>query len=519
MQSDAKPGQRDFYSYRLLGALVVAVVVFLLSSFLPFSSGSDPYAAKMAAAITALVATIWLTNAVSLGAASLIPIALMPLCGVLPLHETASSYAHPIIWLFFGGFVLALGVERFGLHQRIALNILVRFGVNPRGLVLGFMLSSAFLSMWIMNTATALLLLPIALALEQSLSETGCLTKKNRDIFAFALLVGIAYASSIGGMATPIGTAPNLLFLSNYATLENKGAPPFSFLTWMIVGGSVALVMIPTVWLVLCRCMGRAPESDSQMRTFLTNQVRALAPMDHAEKRMLGLFSLAVLLWVTRQDVMFGSVTIPGWWNLLPIEHASHVGAGGVAVLVAVLAFLIPSGRQQGQALMDWKTAKKVPWDILFLFGAGIAIARAFDHTGLTTSVGLCLKPVMGLVHPIVLVLAVCLLMTFLTEFTSNTAMTAIMLPVLIGAGLGAGMDPRLLMIPATFSASCAFMLPIATPPNAIVFSSGRIPIVQMAKTGFFINLLGAVIITALVWLVAVPVLEINTSGLPGWAK
>lgn len=514
----AETNARDVYPRRLVLAVIAALAAYDVTTLLPFGEDATPGRACMAAAITAFVAACWLAGAIPLGAASIIPIALMPLLGALPVDRAAGAYAHPIVWLFFGGFILALGIERWGLHRRIALGVIQRFGVEPSRLVFGFMAASALLSMWMTNTATTLLLLPIAQALVKSLKEAGGVTEEGEANFAFTLLIGIAYAASLGGIGTPIGTAPNALYLTNWAPFESRGGPPMTFPVWMVVGSAVILIMVPSVWLMLTRVLAPVPRGIPEARQILDAEAQALPKIDAAEKRMLALFAFAAFLWIARRDVDLGPLTIPGWWNLFPVGDAQFIGDGAVAVVIGVLAFIIPSGRTRGRALMDWETARKMPWDILFLIGGGIAIARAFKETGLSTAVGSALEPLVGQLHPILLVAVVSFVMTFLTEVTSNTATTALLLPILVSASLAARLDPRLLMLPATISASCAFMLPIATPPNAIVFASGHIPMRRMARTGLFFNLLGVVVITLLVWFVARPLLGIDLNGLPAWA-
>jgi solute carrier family 13 (sodium-dependent dicarboxylate transporter), member 2/3/5 len=513
----------DFYPKRLGLAAILGCVAYALCSLLPFPAGTPTYPAQMAGAVTAFVATCWLSSALPLGAASLLPLPLLSMLGVLPLatqkgYGAATSYAHPILWMFFGGFILAIGIERWGLHKRIALLIISRFGVNPSRLVLGFMVASAFLSMWLMNTSTTLMLLPIAMALVSSMSASGALNEETERNFAFTLLLGIAYAASIGGTATPIGTAPNALYLSNYVPLEEAGAPKMTFLLWMGVGLPFAVLMVPLVWLLLTKVLAPVAGANPQAKAILDKQAQSMAPMDRAEKSMLALFVLAALMWTTRRDIgLGGGFSIPGWWNLMPVPHAKYIGDGSVAMFVALLAFVLPSGRRRGQALMDWEHARKMPWDIILLIGGGIAIAEAFRTTGLALAVGLALKPLISSLGPLALVILVSTAMTFLTEVTSNTAMTSLLLPILLAACQSAGIDARLLMLPATFSASCAFMLPIATPPNAIVFSSKRISMARMARVGFFVNLLGIVMITLLMWWVAIPLLGIEVEGPPTW--
>ncbi len=505
---------------RLLLGPVIACACFFAASLLPYGPDVVALQPKLAAAITGLTAAYWLTNALPLGATSLLPLALMPLFGVLPVGSAAVSYAHPVVWMFFGGFVIALGIERWNLHKRIALNVILRAGASPNRLVFGFMAAAALLSMWLNNTAMTLLLLPIALALIDNMREAGGVTGTSEKNFAFALLVGIAYACSIGGTGTLIGTAPNAVFLANFAPFEDAGAPPITFLTWMLVGVPLVWIFVPIVWFLLTKWLAPMQGGSAEAEDILKAEARALPPRNVAENRMLFLFILAGVLWTTRADVDLGSWgTIPGWWHLFPVESARDIGNAGVAAFVAVLTFLVPSGMKKDEALMDWETAKGMPWDILFLIGGGIAIAEAFRATGLATATGLALQPIVENVHPIMMIFLVCMLMTFLTEVTSNTAMTALLLPVLASTSQAAHVDPRLLMIPATLSASCAFMLPISTPPNAIVFSSGRVPMMRMAKVGLIMNLIGVVIITLLTWFILIPLMGIEPRVLPQWAS
>lgn len=503
-QGQWQPDAREFHPKRLALALILGVVAYWAAGGL--SIEGDPYAARMAAAITAFVATCWLTNALHLGAASLLPLPLSAMLGVLPISQSATTYTQPVIWMFFGGFVLALGVERWQLHTRIALAIIARFGVQPRTLVLGFMCASACMSMWLLNTSITLMLLPIALALIGNMEQSGAVDKAGSKNFSIALLLGIAYASSIGGTATPIGTAPNALFFSNYGALP--GVRPIAFADWIVIAAPFALVAVPLVWLLLTRVLAPISGNNPAAKKILDEQRQQLSAMSTAEKRMLTIFALAAFLWTTRRDLAFGSVTLPGWWSLLPVNKAEDVGDGSVAVLMAILTFIIPSGVKRGEALMNWNTAKQMPWDILLLMGGGICIAECFKVSGLAKAVGVSLQPYLGTWHPFLVVGAICLLMTFLTEVTSNTATTSIMLPVLAAAATSTGLNPILLMLPATLSASCAFMLPISTPPNAIVFSSQRIPMWQMAKAGFWVNILGVVLLTLMVWFWSLPMLQ-----------
>ncbi len=500
--------------------IVAAVLAYFLGGFLTFPDPELAHAGRMTLAVTVLTGTCWLSRCLPLAPASLLPLALFPLLGVRSITAVAPAYADPILWLFFGGFVLAMAIERWGLHRRLALHVIAFTGLRPRRLVLGFLLAGLFLSMWISNTATSLMLLPIGMALVDSVKQTGVLDAKMAKRFGIALMLAIAYGCSIGGMATPIGTAPNLLFLRNYqSSVDLDVAPSISFLQWIYHFGPIAILFGLIIWVMLVFVLHRLPKGDRRAGDVIQGELRGLPKFSAAEKRLSCLFALAVMLWLTRREVDLGQLGVfPGWEAWFGYTRG-FVADGSVAVLVAIAAFLIPSAGRGSPALMDWETARNLPFPILFLLGGGIAIAAAFSHTGLSQALAQVLAPVMSAVHPMFAVGIIVLLMTFLTEVTSNTATTALMLTVLPGTAVTAGLDPRLLMIPATMAASCAFMLPIATPPNAVVFSSGRVTMGQMARTGLALNLLSVILLTLATWLWLVPGLEIIPDQVPAWWK
>lgn len=419
-------------------------------------------AAAWTAAVTTLCATWWISEALPIPATSLIPFAAFPLLGVLEHGEVARSYGHTLILLLLGGFILSKAIEKSGAHRRLALGMVRAVGgFGGRRLVLGFMLASASLSMWISNTATVLMLLPVALAV---------LEDSRDDDLAVALLLGTAYAASIGGLGTPIGTPPNVIFMGVYT--ETVGTS-LSFLDWMQVGVPVVLVMIPVAWWSLTRKLG-PPERLS---------LPPVGAWTTAEKRVMLVFALTAAAWITR------TAPLGGWGRWLDVTTA---GDATVALSAVVVCFLVPDGR--GGRLLDWETAERIPWGLLILFGGGIAIAQAFQASGLAEILGAGLA---GLADwPMLpMMLGIALGVTFLTEATSNTATATLLMPVLAAAGLAAGMEPAYLMIPAAMSATCAFMLPVATAPNAVVYGTGRVRIPRMAAEGLRLNLAGAVII------------------------
>jgi len=418
--------------------------------------------AAVTLAVTALCVVWWIFEPIPIPATSFLPLSLLPLAGVLTPNDVARAYGHPLILLLLGGFILATALERNGAHRRIALIMVRAFGgQSSRRLVFGFMAASAVLSMWISNTATTLMLLPVALAV---------LEKSEDAELATPLLLGIAYAASIGGIGTPIGTPPNAIFMSVYGDLVGT---PVGFASWMGWGVPIVVLFVPLAGLWLTRRLRHRGEVE----------LPRLGAWQTAERRVLAVFALTALAWITRQEP-FG-----GWAGLFGLPETNDAM---VALFFVVVMFLVPDGR--GEKLLDWETAVRIPWGMLILFGAGISIASAFGASGLSQSIGESLSGLASL-HVLVIMLGICLTVTFLTEATSNTATTTLLMPILAAGALGAGMDPRLFMIPAAMSASCAFMLPVATAPNVIMYSTGRFSIETMAREGLALNLIGAVII------------------------
>lgn len=414
-------------------------------------------------AISALCATWWIFEPVPIPATSLIPIALLPLFGVLSPAEVGASYGSPLVLLLMGGFILSTAMERIGAHLRVALFMVNLFGgSSSRRLVMGFMAAAATLSMWISNTATALMLLPVALAV---------IERSKDPKLAVPLLLGIAYAANIGGIGTPIGTPPNLIFREIY---QQTTGEEVLFLTWMSWGVPAVLMLTPLAALWATR--------------HLTHQGQVEMPVvgqwQTDEKRVFTVFVLTAIAWMTRGQP-FG-----GWSTWLDLKGANDAS---VALVAVVCMFLIPNGK--GERLLDWETAAKIPWGMLILFGGGIAIAKAFVVSGLSAALGNALVGITTW-HIIFIIGVICLTITFLTEMTSNTATTALMMPILAAGAVAAGIEPALLMVPAAMSASCAFMLPVATAPNTIVFSTGRFTTMKMVREGLVMNFIGLTVIT-----------------------
>jgi sodium-dependent dicarboxylate transporter 2/3/5 len=424
-------------------------------------------------AITTLCSIWWMTEAIPIPATSLIPLAVFPLLGVLDSKATAACYGDNLVLMFLGGFMLSAAMEKSGAHLRLAMGMVRLVGVSSgRRVVLGFMIAAAFVSMWVSNAATTMMMMPVVLALLKQARQS--------ERLAAPLLLGIAYASSIGGMATPIGSPPNGVFMGQYARLAGE-QHAWTFLQWMKLALPVTLVLLPACWWCLTRAVSGP----------LDLQMPPLGPMRSEEKRVLALFVAAGLLWVFRTD------PAGGWSGWLLGDHAAMISDATVGLLVAMALFLVPGG--QGQALLDWKTAESIPWGVLILFGGGLAISQAFEQSGVSRAVGLAMSGLEGMPVP-VMVLLVCVVVKILTEVASNTAMATLMMPILHAAATAMKIEPAILMAPAAMTASCAFMLPAGTPPNAIVFSSGLISLRRMAGEGLLISVVSVVVITLLCW-------------------
>lgn len=498
----------------VLGPVLFAVV--LLLDIAP----ENPAAARMAA-VAVLMATWWITEAIPLFATALLPLALYPLLGIERGGATAPIYFNSTIVLFLGGFIIALTMERWQLHRRIALRIIQRVGGGPSRIILGFMLAAAFLSMWISNTATAVMMVPMGLAIVHEMEKS--FGEKDTHSFAVGVMLAIGYSCSLGGLITLVGTPPNLSFVRIYA-ITFPDAPAITFGQWMLLGFPIAAVMLTVTWLLITKVFFRVPPQIRVDRNMVDDQVRSLGPISYQEKMVLLIFTLTALLWVFRVPIHLGDFTLPGWSSLLP--HPELLDDGTVAIAMASLLFIIPNRASAEQrssplgshgtsirssrALAGAEIIPRLPWNIVLLFGGGFALAHGFQATGLAVLVG---DQFAGLadVPPIVLIACICLGLTFLTELTSNTATTEMILPILASVAVAAGLHPLMLMVPATLSASCAFMMPVATPPNAIIFGSNRIRIPEMARIGIVLNLIGAAVITGLFLLLGPLVFDLST--------
>ncbi|NND70023.1 MAG: DASS family sodium-coupled anion symporter [Rhodothermales bacterium] len=455
-----------------LGPAIFCLILFLAP---PEGLSGDGW---NAAAVVALMATWWITEAIPISATALIPVVAFPLLGVVSLQDATSPYADPIIFLFMGGFLIALSMQKWDLHRRIALYIIRCVGTSPAGLVGGFMIAAALLSMWISNTATALMLLPVGLSVVHLAERTPGFSKQS--VFPVVLLLGIAYGCNIGGMATIIGTPPNAL-LAGF--IKQEYGTDISFVKWMMVGVPLLLVSLPLAYFILIRVSFSLKITDLVgVDDLVATEVHQIGRMSREEMAVALVFSGTALLWIFRPLLM----------NLIP-----GLSDAGIAMLGGLILFLIPSSSRQGEFLLDWETARRLPWETLILFGGGLSLASAFTKTGLSTWIGVLLQGA-GSLPIVVVVLITSSVIIFLTELTSNTATTATLLPVVAALAVAIGHDPMLLAVPAVLSASCAFMLPVATPPNAIVYSSNRVSIPQMARAGIILNFVFIGVITML---------------------
>lgn len=473
-----EPGTRRPYG-RIIG-LAAGLALFALALSLPPPEGM-PTAAWRVAAVAVLMAIWWVSEALPVPVTALAPVVAFPLLGIAPIGVAAAPYANPLIFLFLGGFMIALALERWNLHRRIALNILCRFGARPAALVAGFLVASASLSMWVSNTATAVMMLPVGLSVIGLLHRDGVavLSPEEDRNFAVALLLGIAYGASIGGLGTLIGTPPNA-FLAAY--MAKTYGISVGFGQWMLLGVPLVAVMLPLAWLVLTRLafpVGRAAIKGADR--VIAGELNTLGRMSRQEKRVAVVFAATAILWMARPAINSAAPALP-------------LSDPIIALLGAFALFTTPSDLRRGEFLLNWDWARRLPWDVLILFGGGLSLASAIGGSGLAEWISHAMTAGAGWpLFAIVLLFAV--VVVFLTEITSNTATAAVFLPLAASFALSIGVNPFLLMAPVALAASCAFMMPVATPPNAIVFGSGKVTIPQMARAGFLLNLAAIVLI------------------------
>jgi sodium-dependent dicarboxylate transporter 2/3/5 len=459
--------------------LILGPTLFLLAMVLP-APGAMPETAWRVAGLAAWMASWWLTAVVPLEATALLPIVILPLVGERPVGQVTRSYADPIIFLFLGGFFLAATTERWDLHKRFALATVRAVGTDAPQVIAAFMLAAAIASMWVSNTATTIMMLPIAMAVVGPPANSG------ERGFQLALFLGIAYAASIGGVATLIGTPPNAIFAGAARELLGEEV---SFAGWMTIGLPISVAMLAMCWLLLVK-MFRVRGAVPGLARSLAQEQQSLGRLSGGERFVLGVLALTAVAWVMRTPKTIGSVRIPGLTDVLP-----GISDAAIAIAAALVLFVVPLRNSRHRVALDWESARKVPWGILLLFGGGLALAGAFGSSGLTEWIGSRLIALRGVPTPIV-VLVTATIFVFLTELTSNTATAALGMPLMAGVADGLGLPALPLMATAAIASSMAFMLPVATPPNAIVYGSGWIRPAEMARAGIGLNFLSIAVTT-----------------------
>ncbi|MBA4137518.1 MAG: anion transporter [Opitutus sp.] len=487
------------YGLRQWSGWILGPGALLLTLILPPPEGLSVEGWRTAGAAM-LMAVWWITEAVPIPVTALVPLVLFPALQLGDIRETAAPFANPIIYLFLGGFVIALAMQRWNLHRRVAINLIGVMGTQPARIVAGFLFASALVSMWVSNTATALMMLPIALSVVQLLPpDTG--DRPEQKAFATALLLAVAYGATTGGMATLIGTPPNALLA---AYVEKVYGFQIGFGQWMLLGVPVMLVTLPLVYLVLTRLAFRlAP-----------GEVPGMADLLRTEKARLGRFSRGE--WCV--CVVFTATALAWVFQPLLARHLPLVTDTTIAMTGALLLFVLPVNFRRGEFVMDWATTKALPWDVLLLFGGGLSLAGNIEKHGLSRYLGDLAGALQGI--PMIATLAViCFGILMLTELTSNTATAATFLPITAAIALSLGQNPLLFLIPTALAANCSYMLPVGTPPNAIVYGSGQITLPQMARAGLWLNVMLVPVIVGLVWLLGMWVFDLRIGEIPAWAK
>lgn len=470
------------FSKQNIGGVLGPLVFFAILFFFHPEDLSDEANAVLAS--VAWVAIWWVTEAIPIYVTALLPLILFPLTGGLSLSETATSYGHKYIFLYMGGFILAIAIEKWNLHRRIALTIINLIGTNVINIILGFMLATAFLSMWISNTAAAVIILPIAMAIVYQLNDNPDTEKDENKIFGKALMLSIAYSASIGGIATLIGTPTNLVLAGVVQTTFGK---EITFSEWFVLGFPIAIILLFLCWFYLTRFAFTFKQKEFPGgRSEISARLKALGKMGFEEKSVLVVFAVTAFAWIARSFLL--QRFIPKMDDTI------------IAIMTVVILFLLPT-RKKGKRLLEWQDAVKLPWGILLLFGGGLTLALGFDTSGLALWIGSKLSALQVLPFFLLLMILISIV-NFMTEITSNIATTAILLPVLVSLAPVLGVHPYYLMIAATLAASCAFMLPVATPPNAVVFGSGYLEMQDMVKKGFWLNIISILILTVVVYIV-----------------
>ncbi|MDA9559141.1 SLC13 family permease [Alphaproteobacteria bacterium] len=476
--------------------LVFGILLFILF-ILSEAKGGLSRSAWLTLAVTVIMTVWWVTEAVPIYITGIVPLITFPLLNIFDIKEIAVAYAHPLVLLFLGGFIIAAAMESSGLHKRIALKILYFFGTSPSMIIAGFMFSTSVLSMWVSNTASTIMMLPIALSVISMISSEKKIVDKK---FAIPLLLSIAYAASVGGTATLIGTPTNIMLAS---ILNDNYNYQISFIDWFIIGFPVAMVLIPVIWFFMTKILFRVSNKNSRaLEKTITNINKTIGKASFKEKVVAFIFILTAFFWIFRQLIN----------DLL----GTNLNDTSIGLLGALMLFIIPVNKNERAC--DWKTASKIPWGVLLVVGGGIALSKAFKSSGLADWVGSFSSFFYG-VEIYLLILFFVFLIIFLTELNSNTATVATFSPILIVFALGLETNPLYFVIPTTIASSCAFMLPIATPPNAVIFGSGKISINDMIRPGIFLNIASAIIVTSLCFFILNLILQIDINTIPEWIK
>jgi sodium-dependent dicarboxylate transporter 2/3/5 len=498
---DRVEGHSIGFGRRQVAGWIVGPLLLLLTLLLPAPEGLSELGWRTAG-VAGLMAVWWICEPIPIPATSLLPMVLFPLLGVVDIRAAAAPYAHPIIYLFFGGFLLALAMERWNLHRRIALGLVGMMGTQPSRIVGGFMVAAAFLSMWVSNTATALMMLPIALSVT-SLLEAQAQSSEDKEhaaTFTLVLLLAVAYSATIGGLGTLIGTPPNALLA---AFLSQTYDVRIGFGEWMLIGVPVVIVGVPLAWFLMTHVIFRLKGMEiAGAAEAIAHERGKLGPLSVPEAKVAAIFALTALGWVTQPFLA---------------EYIPFISDAGIALLGGLLLFLTPVNLRKGEFLMNWETAKRAPWDVFLLFGGGLSLASMIEKQGVAEWIGTFFSGAEA-IPVLALVALICALILMLTELTSNTATAATFLPVIAAVAISIGEHPLLLLVPAAMAANCAFMLPVGTPPNAIVFGSGRISLPEMAKAGWWLNVTFVMLIVVMVYALGPLVFDIEPGVLPDWA-
>ena len=483
--------------------LIIGIIFLIATCLLP-SPESLNNKAWLTLGVAILMATWWLTEAIPLPATGLLPLVLFPLLGISSIKDTAQAFSHPIIFLFMGGFIIGLAMQHTGLHKRIAYYIISKFKSSPKSLVFGFMCATAFLSMWISNSATAIMMLPIALSIITVFKEDKNDIKDNN--FDKALVLSIAFSATIGGIATIIGTPPNTVMAAMLSEIYNY---EINFVDWLKIGLPTSIILLPITWIILTFLCFPLNSKASIKDKVIKDKIKELGKISQDEIMVGIVFIITASLWISRKWL---STALDG------VIPAGALNDSTIAIMAAIFLFIIPSNRPKRKGLIDWQVAQNRPWGALILIGGGLSLATVINSSGLATWIGSLSSNLSNI--SIVFIVLICIAsIIVLTELTSNTATASTFIPIMGATALGLGQDPLLLIIPATLAASCAFMMPVATPPNTIAYASGHLKISDMIKAGIWLNIISIIIIGVIITLILGPVFDVELNKIPIWAK